>query len=290
MYICKNCGKAFDKKYSIYSDGNFCCKKCSRSYSSNVKRDEINKKVSFLLLKRSKEKYNKNPKVCPICNSLIPYERRMRKTCSEKCSNKAKAIIPNHKNCGGYRKGSGKGHKGWYKGIYCDSTYELAYVIYCLDHNIKINRCKETFEYIYKNKKHKYHPDFVVNDEIIEIKGIRTKLVDIKIKSVNKPIKILYRNDLIYCFNYVSETYNKIYKNGYNTFYELYDNYKPKYKYICDNCGKEFYKDKQVNTNIKFCCRSCSGKYIHNKNKNDTYVKNKISISLKKYYNKKNKK
>ena len=43
-------------------------------------------------------------------------------------------------NNGGYRQGSGRGKKGWYKGFFCDSSWELAYVIYCLDHNIDIKR------------------------------------------------------------------------------------------------------------------------------------------------------
>ena len=34
MYICKNCGNEFEEKYSKWSDGNFCCKECARSYSS----------------------------------------------------------------------------------------------------------------------------------------------------------------------------------------------------------------------------------------------------------------
>ena len=34
---------------------------------------------------------------------------------------------------GGLRHGSGRGKKGWYKGYWCDSTWELAWVIYQLD-------------------------------------------------------------------------------------------------------------------------------------------------------------
>ena len=41
---------------------------------------------------------------------------------------------------GGLRHGSGKGKKGWYKGIFCDSTYELVFVIYYKDHEIPIKR------------------------------------------------------------------------------------------------------------------------------------------------------
>lgn len=33
-------------------------------------------------------------------------------------------------NAGGYRPGSGIGKQGWYKNYWCDSSWELAYVIY----------------------------------------------------------------------------------------------------------------------------------------------------------------
>ena len=73
-------------------------------------------------------------------------------------------------------------------------------------------------------KKHKYHPDFIVNDEIIEIKGYHNNLVDIKMKSIiNRKYKILYINDLFKSFEYVSKAYNKKFHNKWNNFYELYD-------------------------------------------------------------------
>ena len=49
MYICKNCGKEFLEKYSKWSNGDFCCKECARSYSTKNKRQEINEKVSKTL-------------------------------------------------------------------------------------------------------------------------------------------------------------------------------------------------------------------------------------------------
>lgn len=51
MYICKNCGKEFLEKYSKWSNGDFCCKECARSYSTKNKRQEINEKVSKTLKK-----------------------------------------------------------------------------------------------------------------------------------------------------------------------------------------------------------------------------------------------
>lgn len=231
-HICKNCGKEFTEKYSKYSDGNFCCKECARSYSSNIKRKEINKKVSEKQIKNHDDYYSNHSRICPICGkSFIPnrikYRWSKRKTCSNQCEKllgiKTKKIMGSNLG-GGYRlNGHRKSIKGYYKGIYCDSTYELAYLIYCLDHNIDIKRCEETFEYEYEGKKHKYHPDFIVNNELIEIKGYYTDLVDVKAKSVDKEIKILYYNDMINIFRYVAETYNKKFNKSKNNFYELYD-------------------------------------------------------------------
>lgn len=234
MFICKNCGKEFTEKYSKWSDGRFCCKECARSYSTKNKRKEINEKVSKTLLKKSDERIKCNPRVCCICGKkFIPTRRNnnegfhRRETCSTSCARKLQNITRkklNHSLGGGYRlNGHRKSYKGWYKGIYCDSTYELAYLIYCLDHNIDIKRCKETFKYEYEGKIHTYHPDFVVNGDIIEIKGIKSDIVDVKLKAVNKPIKILYYNDLIDIFEYVSKTYNKKYRKNSNNFYELYE-------------------------------------------------------------------
>ena len=72
MYICKNCGNEFTEKYSKWSDGNFCCRKCARSYSTKNKRKEINEKVSNHLSYSFILEYNKNPKICPICGKVIP--------------------------------------------------------------------------------------------------------------------------------------------------------------------------------------------------------------------------
>lgn len=281
-FICKNCGKEFTEKYSKWSNGNYCSIQCAKQYAGNIKKEEVNKKLKERMFGKSILKdgtiidyykmYMNNPKICPICNNVIPYERRKRKTCCKECEHLLK--INNgkkHKNLkiGGYVPNSGRGKCGYYKGIYCDSTYELAYLIYCLDHNIDIKRCEETFEYEYEGKIHTYHPDFVVNNELIEIKNYYRELNDIKLQAVNKLIKILYYDDLCDIFEYVSNTYNKKYNRHYNNFYELYDDYKPKYTYICDTCGKEFSKNRQVKTDKKFCSRVCCGKYNFKKGNNN---------------------
>jgi hypothetical protein len=52
-------------------------------------------------------------------------------------------------DCGGYRKGSGRGKSGWYKEYWCDSTYELCWLIYQLDHSIKPIRNEKGYTYSY---------------------------------------------------------------------------------------------------------------------------------------------
>ena len=111
---------------------------------------------------------------------------------------------------GGYRKGSGRGHKGWYKGIFCDSSWELAFVIYYKEHNLPIKRCTETRKYIWNNEEHTYHPDFITDDGIIEIKGYNSEQWLEKYKQ-NIDIKVLFYNDLKKYIDYCIEKYGKKY-------------------------------------------------------------------------------
>lgn len=74
-----------------------------------------------------------------------------------------------------YNKHHGNSKQGWYKGIHCDSTWELAFLVYYKEHNLYIERCKKCYDFIWENKIHKYIPDFITNEGIIEIKGRKTK-------------------------------------------------------------------------------------------------------------------
>lgn len=121
--------------------------------------------------------------------------------------------------CGGFRKHAGRGKKGKYKGYYCDSTYELAYIIYCLDHNINFKRNTTIYyTYEYKGKVYKYYPDFITDNGFVEIKGYHTEIVDLKTAAVkDTKITVLYGNDLLPMFDYVEKNYT------YKTLADLYD-------------------------------------------------------------------
>jgi len=212
-YICKQCGKVFTEKYSKYSSGDFCCRKCASAYShSFVDR----KKLSITMRNLHFDKIIRN---CVICGKefeveRIKYRKSQRKTCSNHCCQLLQYKTRKLKGSdmgGGYRlKGHRKSYSGYYKGIWCDSTYELAYLIYCLDHNIDIKRCNEVFEYELNGEKHTYHPDFVVEGIITEIKGYDRGDVSIKEMSIgDKEYKLLYYDNIIKEMKYVADTYNK---------------------------------------------------------------------------------
>lgn len=79
--------------------------------------------------------------------------------------------MKNNPKCGGLRIGSGHGKMGWYKGVYCRSSWELAWLIYQLEHGQKVEPCKEFFEYRFNGGTHRYYPDFKIGEIYYEIKG-----------------------------------------------------------------------------------------------------------------------
>ena len=117
---------------------------------------------------------------------------------------------------GGLRKGSGRGKKGWYKGYWCDSSWELAYVIYCLEHNIKLVRNNESFNYNFNGKILKYYPDFKIDDTFIEIKGYEDFKAKEKKRQFKLKLKTLYSKEIKPILEYV------IKKHGIN-FIKLYE-------------------------------------------------------------------
>ena len=176
---------------------------------------------------------------------------------------------------GGYREGSGRSKTGYYRGIYCGSTYELCWVIYSLDHGIEFARFPGKLE----KDNVVYYPDFLLSDgkTIVETKGYeKEESVDKKTyvaESFGYKVVVLRKNDLKYAFDYVKEKYNT------SKFYDLYDGYKPKYEFVCSFCNVKFLTDKLRNSEEKFCSRHCSGKHRKISNNTDE-VRSKISSSL----------
>lgn len=81
---------------------------------------------------------------------------------------------------------NGKVKKYDYNGIKLDGSWELLVAQYLDFNNIKWERPRKGFEYIWNNDKHIYYPDFYLTDYniYIEVKGFETERDYIKWKSL----------------------------------------------------------------------------------------------------------
>ena len=114
----------------------------------------------------------------------------------------------------------GKGKRGYYKGYYCQSSWELAYVIYQLEHNVAFIRNKEGFKYILEGIERSYFPDFYLidDDTYVEIKGYYDNKTKEKEKQfpANKKLQVLKYEEMQPILDYVVSKYGK-------KFIELYE-------------------------------------------------------------------
>lgn len=129
-----------------------------------------------------------------------------------------------HRECwlkisGGLKEGSSRGKSGWYKGYWCDSSYELAFVIYNIDHAIGFERNREGFYYNYEEKRRLFFPDFIMSNGVyIEIKNFHSLETDTKISQFPLRIEILYKEDLKkeilpYVISKYGKNFIKLYEN-----------------------------------------------------------------------------
>lgn len=250
MYNCEKCGEEVEVKFG---SGKFCSRKCanSRVHSAetiNKIKESVITSDAYRQGKMSLscgEKTQHEDRICPICSTSFRRTiRDKQKFCSVKCS---------HKNplAGGYRLGSGRSKSGWYRGFYCGSTWELAFLIWALDHKMPVERCTEKFKYEFEGTR-TYLPDFVIGDMFVEIKGYDTDQTRAKIAQFPKKLVVLREDDLEPIFSYVKITYGA-------DFYELYEgNSHSQKKNSCKECGKPCKKI--------YCSQRCSifGNSINN--------------------------
>lgn len=124
------------------------------------------------------------------------------------------------KNAGGYRKNAGRGKRGYYKGLYCMSSWELAWVVYNLEHGKQIEQCKEKFIYFMNEKKHNYTPDFKIDGVYYEIKNWHRPDTDFKINQFPKDKTLILIEGKSQNEKYIKYTENKYGKNFWEILYE----------------------------------------------------------------------
>ena len=209
LYNCENCGKAV---FIGFGTNRFCSRFCA---NKRIHSEKTKSKIAASV----KATYIENGHIRRTCNICGKILNSTNKTgfchiClhSDPIAKDllTKSLSATHKGkCGGYRKGSGRGKKGTYKGYYCDSSWELAYVIYNLDHSIKFERNEELFPYEFNGEQHKYKPDFIENGIYVEIKGYFNEQVKAKEFAFPYQLKYIDKNTIKPYLEYVEQTYGK---------------------------------------------------------------------------------
>lgn len=130
---------------------------------------------------------------------------------------KSRSDIAKKNNLGGPTRRGGRGKHGWYKGYWCDSSWELAWIIYSLDHGHIFTRNKQGYAYEINGKIRKYYPDFQLSDGcFVEIKGYLSPEFERKRKSFPHQLKVLTLAELKPILDYTVSKYGK-------DFISLYD-------------------------------------------------------------------
>lgn len=220
-YICRFCGSPRKNSNSLINHERLC--KCNpnrqehpRGFSGKTDRLKgVSYKKRLELGYITEDAYNsriagasKGGLNSPGVGATVELELRRKDRIS--------ATMRENPKCGGYRKGSGVGKQGWYKGVWCDSSWELAFVIYHLDHNFPFKRNSEKFAYRHLGKQHWYTPDFKYPDSTyVEVKGYMTAVVESKSSQFPHTLLVLegrdMQNMLYYC------------KRNYGNFIDLYE-------------------------------------------------------------------
>lgn len=207
---CKNCYDAIEYKnrHNI-----FCSHNCAASYNNKNRQVEYSvetlenlKRIAELNFKNKvKKEIKKNINLCQVCfkEFITTYKNKNNKNCSKECKNKWHSL-------NNFKQNKTFGKCGYYRGIFCASSWELAFLIYNLDLNKDIKRCEHVFKYKLDNQEHLYFPDFMMEEVIYEIKGRELEDVALKTKSVIEAghrIEIIRKKQIEPMIKYIKEKY-----------------------------------------------------------------------------------
>lgn len=252
--ICKQCQAPLNY---ARRHNTFCSSRCSQRWQNSdplVRTrfgEEVRRRMASGTWKRGNPPNRSKAKIkikCQQCGESMQVSPcyAKKKYCSHKCASRG---YTSRGRSGGLRVGSGRGKTGWYKGYYCSSSWELAWVIYQLEHNISFSRNTVGFSYLFEGRSHLYYPDFVLPDgSYIEIKGYSSTQWKVKIDQFQHPIKVLSKAEIKPIIDYV------VSKHGTN-YLDLYEgnphNVKLNRCVICNEPCKKV-----------ACSRRCSGKLL----------------------------
>jgi hypothetical protein len=253
QHTCEKCGTNYETS-STWGSARFCSRACANSRTktqaqkelarhqmtgSKRKPETIQKGIETKKAKRlASSKAN-----CIVCQTELT--KSGKKTCSRECWIESKRVyaLKQVKH--------GGGHKGRYKGIPCDSTYELAYLIWHLDHGIYITRASAIYSYSYKDKISSYIPDFVVEGQEVEIKGFMSARAQAKLDQ-NPQVFVVDKVAIQPFIRYVKQTYKVK---------DLRDMYDSKdHQITCNHCTGLFTPGHKTQL---YCSVSCAASNRH---------------------------
>ncbi len=245
ILTCQTCTNDFEGKYEKY------CSQTCRSIGEKAARHRV--EICPTCNKELFGKWNYHKSICgkgvkvesdylAFCivdfrkcknesctENVLLHRRQSSEYCSKKCRSVGRSLYPKvtparsaagrkaaKMNGSGYKPGSGIGKHGWYKGYWCDSSYELAYVMYNIDNNIPFKQNIDRFPYKYNDKNYSYTPDFIAEDgSYIEIKGFETEKDHAKWSQFPHKLTVLRKTDLTLHLEHAKVTYGPNYISLY---------------------------------------------------------------------------
>jgi hypothetical protein len=191
MNSCKICG---NEARFLFKTGNWYC--CKSPNSCPVKRKNSGDKIKSIRSNLTRKSYIVE-RIGTIKGQAATIEKELERR------QKISYTMKNNPEAGGLREGSGRGLKCWYESkiagnVYIRSSYELEYVKWLDDNNIKWKANLIRFPYEFESKIRNYIPDFYLIDEdcYVEIKGYETEKDKAKQNQFPYKLKVLKYEDL----------------------------------------------------------------------------------------------
>ena len=199
-----------------------CLEKYGTPYSSQA--EEVKEKARQTNLERyGVSSYSQTPE----------FLEKTKQTCLERYG------VENYAQSEDYQKTAYKKYK--YKGMNFDSSWELAYHIFNEDHNIPTIRLPQSIEYFLNDKSHHYFPDFLVGNQLIEIKSPEMLNEDYSLKPLWKDLnECQTEEEKQHLYNLCAAKTQCMRENNVQILSRK--EIKPYLKYIRDTYGKDYLK------------------------------------------------
>ncbi len=189
--LCENCSSPITSKYAK----RFCGSSCAATFNNTGRihsvttRQKISDSVSFERLAasdttRAQRVANSNihalaesQRVYKTCRCGVVFYGANYKCCSNECARAAQQEFAlNQIN-------TGCGSRGTYNGIYFQSSWEWAFLVWAFAHRKTIRRSRLRIPYEFEGRARMYNPDFEIGRNVYEIKGFINGIAEAKISA-----------------------------------------------------------------------------------------------------------